>query len=799
MRKPVQNSLTASLDIQTLKKELGRSPFDRVFDGRNLVACPFHDDSDPSMHLKEFSDGAWVATCFGACNNSWDAIAFTEKLDSLTFADALTKLSASSFPAELNVHGSESVTTERVKSPTEWPDGWKPLTPQTYEKMCAWRKERSVLKGKPSYMPKLETFLRFDVRETIGYDSTALVGFPYWVNGFLENVKVFAITVTRESVNGETLYHAISEEKDGKVVAIRKSWQGIKGTDRKPLLPNSQNVLFGIDLLMPHNDSDVEYGFTFTKEVVLSSTDEEVEIPVAVEDGRGAAPVPNVFIVEGEWDALCMYECGYLAVGTLNSSQKEIDADILSVLSMSDKLYLMPDGDDAGKKAVRELLKVLPKQTIVVNVPEHLKDACTMFAKYGRSGFIDAVDRLIADKPVVRAKVPTKDLGWPALMGQAALYGLAGQVVERLWPEVESDKPSLLANFLSMAGVLFGREAWAQVGATRHYPFEFVTLIGATSRARKGTGTNLVLSVVEKVEEGFEKNRVLSGLSTGEGLIKALQDKDEATRNQGFLVKLGEFATLLEVMKRESNTMSAALRQAWDGERLRVLTRKEPLDADNVSLSVIAHITQSELLNKLTSTDRVNGFANRFLMLCTKRDKLLPRGGSVPNTGDLVVAVHKVVEAAKGRGAVPRNPEAEELWSQEYARLTDGGDSVKDALCARAEAHVLRLSLIYALLDSSAEIRPEHLRAAIAFWDYCERSVEYVFGGTTGDPDRDRVMAALTAAQRPMNNSELHAIFGNNRSADWIAAKMASLQRAGLVASAKVEGKKKTVDGWAKV
>jgi hypothetical protein len=192
------------------------------------------------MHLKEFSDGAWAATCFGACNSSWDAIAFTEKLDNLNFVDAVAKLSTNSFPAKPSPQGPEPAT-ERVKPPTEWPDGWKPLTPETYEKMCAWRKERSLLKGKPSYMPKLETFLRFDVRETIGYDSTALVGFPYWINGFLENVKVFAITVTRESVNGETFYHAITEEKDGKVVAIRKSWRGIKDTGGKPLLPNSRS------------------------------------------------------------------------------------------------------------------------------------------------------------------------------------------------------------------------------------------------------------------------------------------------------------------------------------------------------------------------------------------------------------------------------------------------------------------------------------------------------------------------------------------------------------------------------
>ena len=347
-----------------------------------------------------------------------------------------------------------------------------------------------------------------------------------------------------------------------------------------------------------------------------------------------------------------------------------------------------------------------------------------------------------------------RDLTWPAPMQEDAFYGLAGKVVKRLAPHVESDSVALLANFLCMAGVLFGREAWAEVGVTRHYPFEFVTLIGASSRARKGTGTNLVLSVAERVEEGFEKDRVLSGLSTGEkGLIKAIQDKDEAIRGRGFLVKLGEFASLLEVMKRESNTMSTALRQAWDGERLRVLTRKDPLDADNVSISVIAHITQSELLNRLTSTDRVNGFANRFLMVCTKRDKKLPSGGGKPEMGDLVRDIQEALEQAKGRGAIPRSPEAEKLWAREYDRLTEGGDSLKDALCARAEAHVLRLSLIYALLDSSTEIRPEHIRAAVAFWDYSERSVEQVFGGMSGDPEADKLLSA--ASSGPVTKTDI--------------------------------------------
>jgi len=89
------------------------------------------------------------------------------------------------------------------------------------------------------------------------------------------------------------------------------------------------------------------------------------------------------------------------------------------------------------------------------------------------------------------------------------------------------------------------------------------------------------------------------------------------------------------------------------------------------------------------------------------------------------------------------NAAARELWADEYGRITKGRDGLRGALCGRAEAHVLRLSLIYALLDSSDAIRPEHLQAALAFWDYCEQSIEHIFGGASGDADRERILGAL--------------------------------------------------------
>jgi hypothetical protein len=147
------------------------------------------------------------------------------------------------------------------------------------------------------------------------------------------------------------------------------------------------------------------------------------------------------------------------------------------------------------------------------------------------------------------------------------------------------------------------------------------------------------------------------------------------------LAVLPEFASLLSVMKRDGNTMSAILREAWDGERLRVLTRKEPLDAEGVSLSVVAHITPEELLNSLTATDKANGFGNRFLLVLVRRSKLLPEGGNAVDLHAIVKRLRDAVESARGRQRIERDAAARELWKTEYERLTRSREGLSGALC----------------------------------------------------------------------------------------------------------------------
>jgi hypothetical protein len=306
------------------------------------------------------------------------------------------------------------------------------------------------------------------------------------------------------------------------------------------------------------------------------------------------------------------------------------------------------------------------------------------------------------------------------------------------------------------------------------------------------------MPVLEAVDEHFSSH-VLSGLSSGEGLIKGISPADGAivlpNDVRRFLALLPEFASLLTVMKRDGNNLSAILREAWDCNRLRVLTRKEPLDVDNVNLSIIAHVTPEELLNSLTATDRCNGFANRFLIILVRRSKLLPEGGAEVDLSPIVTRLGTAIEASSGRGQIARDGAARELWAREYGRLTRQRDGIRGALCGRAEAHVLRLSLLYALLDSAREIRSEHLQAALAFWDYCERSIEHIFGGATGDLEGEKILSAL--ANGPMTITDLHRLFGNHRGSEWIQAKMAEMVRTDkVVGTIKAGDRKESVGAW---
>jgi len=365
---------------------------------------------------------------------------------------------------------------------------------------------------------------------------------------------------------------------------------------------------------------------------------------------------------------------------------------------------------------------------------------------------------------------------WPEPMAPDAFYGIAGEFVHMVEPYCEGDPAALLLQFLIAFGNRVGRSAHYMVGATRHYLNLFACLVGLTSKSRKGTSWHYTKEMFIDVEPGQARSGFISGLSSGEGLISAVRDPElDIVDNQGsvkrgppgvvdkrLMVTQGEFCSVLKVMKREGNILSGILRDAWDDGTLRVMT-KRPMQATDAHISIIGHITRDELRSHLTETDMANGFANRFLWACVQRSKLLPEGGSVPREEMKAIEerLARLLSNAHTVGRMRRDEEAKDLWATLYATLSEAEMGLVGSVIARAEAQVLRLSCIYALLDGSEIVCVQHLRAALAVWSYCEASCRYIFGRFDGGPgcrfDPGRAQATAGWAHADGNQRDARA------------------------------------------
>src|SRR5829696_5211712 len=234
-------------------------------------------------------------------------------------------------------------------------------------------------------------------------------------------------------------------------------------------------------------------------------------------------------------------------------------------------------------------------------------------------------------------------------------------------------------------------------------------------------------------DERWIEERVLHGLSSGEGLIYAIRDRvegqnkkgeplvlDEGVEDKRLLVLEAELAGVLKVMSREGNTLSPIIRQAWDDGTLQTLTKNSPMKATETHVSMIGHITRAELLRYLTETEAANGFANRFIWLMVKRSKELPFGGewNRVDAAPLLRRLSSALEFGSAPVLVTWGDSAREIWRKVYGPLSEGKLGLLGAVIGRAEAQVMRLAALYAVLDLSDDIEREHLMAALALWDY---------------------------------------------------------------------------------
>jgi len=401
---------------------------------------------------------------------------------------------------------------------------------------------------------------------------------------------------------------------------------------------------------------------------------------------------------------------------------------------------------------------------------------------------------------------------WPE-MDVAAYRGVFGRIVEAVSPHTEGDDVAVLTGAIVALGSAMGRGPYIQIGATKHRANLFIAHVGQTAKGRKGSAWNPVKDIMHSVDKYWTEHRILSGLSSGEGLISEVRDPvrvpdkdgnmkvvDQGIEDKRLLVMEGELSQGLKVMKREGNTLSPVMRNAWDGETLRTMVKHSPHRATDPHISVQGHITHSELIRHLTETEMANGLANRFQWFLVRRSKSLPFGGEwhTVNLGPITRTLTGILEFADLSFRMEWGKDAKELWREAYEMLTEDRPGMFGAITARAEAQALRLAIIYALADQSGEIRRTHVESALAVWEYAEASALYIFGDATGDPDADKVLTTLKDAAEGMTRTEISELFGRNKSSRDLERIREALQKAGRIHVSMVSesGSKKPVERW---
>jgi hypothetical protein len=313
-------------------------------------------------------------------------------------------------------------------------------------------------------------------------------------------------------------------------------------------------------------------------------------------------------------------------------------------------------------------------------------------------------------------------------------------------------------------------------------------MVGETAKGRKGKSWGRVRQLLQFACPYWKQERVLSGLSSGEGVIWQVRDQitrrfrnkktgeyeeeevDAGVDDKRLFVLEPEFASSLRHMERTGNTLSGTLRCLWDCGDVQALTKNSPARTTGSIVSVVGHVTVEELKRYLTRTEMANGLANRFLFACVRRSKSLPFGGGPVEFQSLAERIAGRLDRVDARGeqAVLWTDGAKAIWIEVYPELSNAKPGMVGAVTSRAEAQTLRLALVYALLDGSVYLEPEHLRAALAVWKYCEQSAAYVFGTSLGDPLADEIRRALESAPNGMTRNDIRNLFGRHQSSDAI-------------------------------
>lgn len=381
-------------------------------------------------------------------------------------------------------------------------------------------------------------------------------------------------------------------------------------------------------------------------------------------------------------------------------------------------------------------------------------------------------------------------------LSDEAFYGPLGSIVKKVEPLTEAHPAPILLHTLIGLGNIIGRDPYFMTNSTAHRTNLYGITVGSSSDARKGTAWETTKRILTAIDQSWASSNIRSGLGSGEGVIAALEDTGDpavdAIADKRLLLREGEFAQVLQAMKRGGSSVSTVIRNGWDGGTLATVTKK-PMIATNCHISLMCDVTRDELAY-LGKREKTNGFSNRCLWCFSKMPRLLPLAKpidlkTIQRELDKIRMALKKVRLRDGQEMV-RSEKADEYWSDIYEELVCRPDGVWGEVTRRAAAQVVRLSMIYALLDGKDEIDLKHMMAAKALWDYCDQSARWAFEGRAYGEHAQRILDALQYGE--LTQTDLHNLFQRHMSKPMINQALKEISHLIDVVTEKTTGRSKT-------
>lgn len=344
------------------------------------------------------------------------------------------------------------------------------------------------------------------------------------------------------------------------------------------------------------------------------------------------------------------------------------------------------------------------------------------------------------------------------------LYGLVGDVARAGSDGTEANPYAIAANFMAYLSCAIGRRPYLPVGNTWHHARLFILHIGRSGRGRKGDAVSLVNrldTAVRQLRDAAAPPIHRGGLSSREGSVSLFHDGYKqgkldvpAILDKRLWVVESEFSNVLHQGRREGNTLSAALRDCWDGVCLKPATKSNRLYASHPHLCLSGAISPSELLALMRARELTNGFANRFLMLWAERDKVVPFPKATPqdSVDALAVRMLGILDFVQAERVTERDhmrieltAQAQGIYSQLYRGelIDDSAGERVTALLERRAPMLLRLAMIFALCDLQTRIDVQHIQAAMRWIRHGVESAKFVFVKATDAADSVRTSAAV--------------------------------------------------------